>query len=81
MQTCIYRKKYVNGTGNSERNVKNIKNQARSLDLSIYVIKSLIQLVRQSQKIKSAKMPRSFKGKKEHTICFFEKSWKFRKSE
>ncbi len=50
MQTRIYRKKCVNGSKNSKGHQRNIKKNRRDayygLDLSTYVIKSPIQLVR-----------------------------------
>ncbi len=52
MQTRIYRKKYVNGSENSKGHqkikIKTGRNAYSGLDLSIYIIKSPIQLVRQS---------------------------------
>jgi hypothetical protein len=77
MQICIYRKKYVNGSGNSERNVKN-KNKNTTLRY-IHLCHQKPNPTRETvplPEIKSAKMQNgiSFKGKKEHTICFFEKS-------
>jgi hypothetical protein len=51
-QTRIYRKKYVNGSANSKGHqkikIKTRLNAYSGLDLSIYIIKSPIQLVRQS---------------------------------
>jgi len=49
-QTCIYRKKHVNCSVNSERHLKKLKTRHDAYlgpYLSIYVIKSPIQLVRQ----------------------------------
>jgi hypothetical protein len=52
MQTRIYRKKYVNGSLNSEGHLKNTSRDVYlGLDLSIYVTKSPIQLVRQPFKL------------------------------
>ncbi len=52
MQTRIYRKKYVDGSVNSEGHLKyfflNRRESYSGLDLAIYVIKSLIQLVKLS---------------------------------
>jgi hypothetical protein len=50
MQTLIYWKKYVNGSENSkeQNKIKTRRDTYSGQDLSIYVIKSPIQLVRQS---------------------------------
>ncbi len=54
MQSRIYRKKYLNGSVNSEGHLKKTRHDADSgLDVYIYVIKSPIQLVRQSLSYKA----------------------------
>jgi hypothetical protein len=47
-QTRIFRKKYVNGSVNSEGHLKKLKTRCDAYFLSIFVIKSSIQLVRES---------------------------------